>query len=72
MSNKSEFKCGTSPLTGIIYAGRVSSKGFWIGQKHDVTDSAVTSVAEHLLKTEQKLQFQTKGKTYELLVKEVK
>lgn len=70
MSNKKEFKCGVSFLTNRIYAGYVS-KGGRIGNKHDVTDSAISSVASCLLETETKLQFEKNGKKYELLVKEI-
>jgi len=65
-----EFKVGCSPLTGNIYAGTVSKNGLW-GKKHDVTDTAVGAVAEHLLQKEIELQFSYKGKKYALRVVEL-
>ena len=44
----------------------------FIGEKDDVTDSAVGAVAERLLKEEICWQFEVKGKTYRLEVVEVK
>jgi hypothetical protein len=66
----SDFKVGCSPLTSKIYAGKVLKNGLW-GVKHDVTDTAVGAVAQHLLQLDVKLQFQYRGKTYELKVVEV-
>jgi hypothetical protein len=43
----------------------------WGQTKHDVTDSAVGAVAQHLLQLDEKLQFQYCGKIYELKVVEV-
>ncbi len=43
----------------------------FIGEKDDVTDTAVSAVAQHLLKEEICLQFEVKGKTYGLEVREV-
>ena len=65
-----EYKVGCSPLTSEIYAGSVSKTGLW-GKKHNVTDTAVGAVAQHLLQLDEKLQFQYRGKTYELKVVEV-
>ena len=43
----------SSILTGRIYAGRVNPKNqMFIGEKDDVTDTAVSAVAQHLLKEE--------------------
>lgn len=62
-----------SSVTGRIYAGRVNPKNqMFVGEKDDVTDTAVSAVAEHLLKEEICLQFEVKGKTYRLEVVEVK
>ena len=43
----------------------------FISEKDDVTDTAVSAVAQHLLKEEICLQFEVKGKTYRLEVREV-
>lgn len=67
----SDFKVGCSPITSIIYAGKVSSKGLWVGTKHDVTESAVGAVAQHLLQKDEMLRFNYEGKTYDLKVVEV-
>jgi len=67
----SNVRIGCSPLTSRIYAGKVNAKGMWIGDKADVTDDAVRSVAENLLKTDERFQFSTNGKRYELKVSEI-
>lgn len=46
MSN--EFKAGYSPLSGNIYAGRVTQDGKWAAGKKDITNSALAAVAEKL------------------------
>lgn len=66
-----DLKLGVSPL-GTIYAGKVLKNGLWAPGKIDVTDMAVSSVAEHLLLTETMLVFDSKGKKYKLSVQEVK
>lgn len=68
----SEFKVGCSPLSSKIYAGTVLKNGMWGKVKHDVTDTAVSAVAEHLLKMNELLEFKYAGKTYQLKVTEVK
>jgi len=65
-----EFKAGCSPLTGKIYAGTVSAKGLWL-KKHDITDTAVGAVAQHLLHADTYFEFGINGKTYQLKVVEV-
>ena len=70
--SKNPIKVMTSMLTGRIYAGRVNpKKQMFIGEKDDVTDTAVSAVAQHLLMKEVCLQFEVKGKTYRLEVVEV-
>jgi len=64
------FKIGCSHLTSKIYAGKVK-KEMWIGEKHDVTNSAVGAVAQHLLQLDEKMQFDYKGELYELKVVKV-
>lgn len=66
-----EFKVGCSPLTNKIYAGVVLKSGIWAAKKHEVTDSAVRAVAEHLLNAKEKLCFSIDGRNYELSVQEV-
>ena len=69
---KNPIKVMSSILTGRIYAGRVNPKNqMFIGEKDDVTDTAVSAVAQHLLKEEICWQFEFKGKTYRLEVREV-
>ena len=70
--SKNPIKVMSSRLTGRIHAGRVNPKNqMFIGEKDDVTDTAVSAVAEHLLKEEICLQFEVKVKTYRLEVVEV-
>lgn len=70
---KNPIKVMSSMLTGRIYAGRVKPKTqMFIGEKDDVTDTAVSAVAQHLLTEEIYLQFEVKGRTYRLEVVEVK
>lgn len=70
MSNK--FKVGCSPITSKIFAGNVSKNGIWAANKIDVTDTAVSAVAQHLLQLNQSMEFQYEGHTYELKVVKVK
>ena len=67
----SDFKVGCSPLTSKIFAGKVLKNGTWGNVKHDVTDTAVGAVAQHLLQLDERMGFQYRGKTYELKVVEV-
>ena len=70
--SKNPIKVMYSMLTGRIYAGRVNPKSqMFIGEKDDVTDTAVSAVAQHLLEEEVCLQFEVKGKVYRLEVREV-
>jgi len=67
----SNFKIGCSPLTSEIFAGTVSKTGLW-GKKHNVTETAVGAVAQHLLQKDQELRFSYKEKKYALRVVELK
>ena len=67
----SNFKVGCSPLTSKLYAGNVLKNGMWGNTKHDVTDSAVSAVAQHLLQLDQRMQFNYKGEEYEIKVVKV-
>lgn len=62
----------SSPLTGRIYAGKPLKSGMWGKDKYDVTDMAIAAAAHTLLILDEKLEFQHKGKTYELKVTEIK
>jgi hypothetical protein len=66
-----EFKLGCSPITNVIYAGNVC-KGMWQGKKHNVTEDAINSVAEYLLKTKQEIVFTIDNRKYLLSIKELK
>ena len=66
-----EYKVGCSPLTSRIYAGSVLKNGTWGANKKDVTDTAVSAVAQHLMQLGEKMEFSYKGKKYELKVEEV-
>jgi hypothetical protein len=67
----SDFKVGCSPLTRRIYAAKVLKDGTWGANKKDVTDSAVSAVAQHLLQLNEKLQFTYQGEQYEFKVEKV-
>ena len=70
--SKNPIKVMASMLTGRIYAGRVNPKNqMFIGDKDDVTDTAVSAVAQHLLKEDVYMQFEVQGKTYRLEVNEI-
>ena len=59
-------------LTGRIYAGRVNPKNqMFIGEKDDVTDSAISAVAEHLVKEDIVIDFEIRGKKYRLQALEI-
>jgi len=67
----SNFKVGCSPLTSRLFAGKVLKNGMWGKPKHDVTDSAVGAVAQHLLQLDEKMQFTYNGEQYEIKVVKV-
>ena len=65
--SKNPIKVMSSMLTGRIYAGRVNPKNqMFIGEKDDVTDSAIGAVAEHLIKENIVIDFEIRGKKYRL------
>ena len=43
----------------------------FIGEQDDVTDTAVSAVAQHLLMEDVYIQFDVQGKTYRLEVNEI-
>lgn len=67
----SDLRLGCSPITNTIYAGKIDKSGMWIGVKQDVTEDAVKSVAENLLRTDESFRFTFEGKRYELRVTEI-
>lgn len=68
----SEFKVGTSGLTGTIFAGKVLKNGTWGANKKDVTGSAVQAVASHLIIKKEAALFQSHdGKFYRMQVEEI-
>lgn len=67
-----ELKIATSPISNAIYACRVNSKNIMVGDKIDVTDTAIPAVAIHLMQTKENVQLTLHdGKTYILSLKEV-
>ncbi len=68
----SEFKVGCSPITSEIFAGNVLKNGMWGAKKHNVTETAVGAVAQHLLQKEEEMQFGYKGKRYAMRIVELK
>ena len=70
--SKNPIKVMSSMLTSRIYAGRVNPKNqMFIGEKDDVTDSAISAVAEHLIKEDIVIDFKIRGKKYRLQVLEL-
>jgi hypothetical protein len=69
---KKKIHVACSPLTGTIYAGKPLKDGLWGNSKDDVTDSAVRSVAVHLLVKKESLVFEFQGKKYILKIEELK
>ncbi len=67
----SDFKVGCSPITSIIYTGRVLKDGSWGKNKQEVTDTAVSAVAQHLLQLEQSMEFDYNGEKYVLKVEKI-
>lgn len=66
------FKIGCSPLTSVIYAGKVLKNGMWAATKYDVTGTAPAAVAQHLIQLDQSIEFtHSNGKKYRLQVVEI-
>ena len=71
--SKNPIKVMSSILSGTIIAGRVNPKNnMFIGEKDDVTDSAINAVAEHLIKEDIVIDFEIRGKKYRLQALELK
>lgn len=62
----------TSPLTGTIFAGTILKHGTWAAGKQDVTDAAISAVADHILKNGGTVVMGLKDGTpaYEITVKQ--
>ena len=70
---KNPIKIMSGMLTGRIYAGRVNPKSqMFIGEKEDVTETAWSAVAEHLIHKNEEICFSIKSKRYVLKVEELK
>jgi len=62
-----------SPLTPTIYIGRTNDElTMWIGEKQDITESALGAVADLIAKHGKTIQTKVKGKWYSLELIEVK
>lgn len=66
------LKAGCSPLTNRIYVGNVLKDGSWANDKQDITETAVSAVAQRLLLTGKKEQFEYRGHIYELNIEHVR
>lgn len=66
-----EFRVGCSPLTNRIFAGKVLKSGVFGNTKYDITDDAISAVAQHLFKLNQTVVLEFNDKNYELKVVEV-
>lgn len=64
---------GCSPITSEIFAGKLNkAKTMWKGDKINVTQTAVSAVAQHLLQKDEVMEFKYgDGKTYQLQVVEI-
>ena len=68
---KNPMKVVCSLLTNVIYASRVNvEKGMMVGNKEDVTDSAVSAVGIYLYKSKNDILFEVDGKKLRLTVVE--
>lgn len=69
---KNKLSVGCSPINGNIYCGSILKDGSWSSNKVEVTDSAVSSVAQCLLIRDISLNFVHKSEQYKLSVSKVK
>jgi len=65
-----QFKIGSSPLSGRIYAGTVKKDGTWGANKKDVTGTAPAAVAQHFMDRGEHMIFWRDGKRYKMEVRE--
>lgn len=69
---KSEVTIGLLPVTKEIVVGRVNQKGLWVGNRTDVTNSAIVSVGDYLVATNQRMSFIGRdGETYIISVEKL-
>lgn len=67
--SKNPMRVVCSVVTNQIYASRIDvNKGIMVGNKEDVTDSAITAVGIHLQKAETDVIFELNGEKYRLTV----
>ena len=64
---KTEVTIGLLPITKEIVVGKVNEKGLWVGNRTNVTNSAIVTVGDYLVATPQRMSFVgVGGETYVL------
>lgn len=64
---KTEVTIGLLPITKEIVVGKVNEKGLWVGNRTNVTNSAIVTVGDYLVATDQRMSFVgVDGETYVL------
>ena len=64
---KTEVTIGLLPITKEIVVGKVNEKGLWVGNRTNVTNSAIVTVGDYLVATAQRMSFVgVGGETYVL------
>ena len=64
---KTEVTIGLLPITKEIVVGKVNEKGLWVGNRTNVTNSAIVTVGDYLVATDQRMSFVcVGGETYVL------
>lgn len=64
---KAEVTIGLLPITKEIVVGKVNEKGLWVGNRTNVTNSAIVTVGDYLVATDQRMSFVgVGGETYVL------
>lgn len=64
---KTEVTIGLLPITKEIVVGKVNEKGLWVGNRTNVTNSAMVTVGDYLVATDQRMSFVgVDGETYVL------
>ena len=64
---KTEVTIGLLPITKEIVVGKVNEKGLWVGNRTNVTNSAIVTVGDYLAATDQRMSFVgVDGETYVL------
>ena len=62
-----EVTIGLLPITKEIVVGKVNEKGLWVGNRTNVTNSAIVTVGDYLVATDQRMSFVgVDGETYVL------